>query len=167
MKRSAGRGRGPPRSRSFRGGATLAVTAIAVVYIVAKIDIGKCVDILRDASLAWLALSAFLTLITVPPQARRWELLLKVRGVFESLRWLTRAYFVSYAVGQVLPTAVGGDASRIYETTKRHPGNSSPIPGSVLLERAIGGAVTLALAALGFLLAIGEYDIGAYLWIEL
>jgi uncharacterized membrane protein YbhN (UPF0104 family) len=37
----------------------------------------------------------------------------------------------------------------------------------VLLERALGGAVTLALAGVGFLLAIGRYAIGAYLWIEL
>ncbi len=108
-----------------------------------------------------------LTVITVPPQAWRWQLLLKVRGILESLAWLTRAYFVSYAVGQVLPTAVGGDASRIFETTKRHPGFVSPITGSVLLERAIGGAVTLLLAGVGLLLAIGQYDIGAYLWIEL
>jgi uncharacterized membrane protein YbhN (UPF0104 family) len=36
----------------------------------------------------------------------------------------------------------------------------------VLLERALGGAVTLALAGIGFLLAIGRYDIGPYLWVE-
>ena len=41
--------RGLLRSRTFRVGATLVVTALAVAYIVAKIDIGKCVDILRDA----------------------------------------------------------------------------------------------------------------------
>ena len=35
--------------------------------------------------------------------------------------------FVSYAVGQVLPTGVGGDASRMFETTRRHPGLCSPI----------------------------------------
>ena len=36
----------------------------------------------------------------------------------------------------------------------------------MLLERALGGAATLALAAVGFALAIGHYDVGAYLWIE-
>jgi uncharacterized membrane protein YbhN (UPF0104 family) len=36
----------------------------------------------------------------------------------------------------------------------------------VLLERALGGAATLALAAVGFALALGHYDVGAYLWIE-
>jgi len=90
-----------------------------------------------------------------------------VRGVRESVPWLTRAYFVSYAVGQVLPTSVGGDASRIFETSRRHPGQITPITGSVLLERALGGAVTLLLAGIGLLLAIGRYPIGAYLWVEL
>jgi glycosyltransferase 2 family protein len=67
----------------------------------------------------------------------------------------------------VLPTSVGGDASRIFETSRRHPGQITPITGSVLLERALGGAVTLLLAGIGLLLAIGRYPIGAYLWIEL
>jgi glycosyltransferase 2 family protein len=154
------------RSRWIRLAATLAVTAAAAAYILAKIDVGKTIDIIRSADRGWLALSVLLTVGTVPPQAWRWQMLLRVRGIDETVSWLTRAYFVSYAVGQVLPTAVGGDASRIYETARRHPGKISPIAGSVLLERALGGAVTLVLAAVGFALAIGRYGIGAYLWIE-
>jgi uncharacterized protein (TIRG00374 family) len=98
--------------------------------------------------------------------AWRWQQLLRVRGVHEPVSWLTRTYFVSYAVGQVLPTSVGGDASRIFETSRRHPGQITPITGSVLLERVLGGAVTLLLAGIGMLLAIGRYPIGAYLWVE-
>ena len=154
------------RKRWFRLAATVAVTGAAAAYIVAKIDLGKTLHIIGSASLWWLLLSLVLTFGTVPLQAWRWQLLLRVRDVSESVAWLLRAYFVSYAVGQVLPTGVGGDASRIYETTRRHPGYGSPIAGSVLLERALGGAVTLLLAGIGFLLAIGRYDIGAYLWIE-
>jgi len=152
--------------RSFRLGATLVVTGLAALYILSKINVGKTAHIIGDASPWWLALSLLLTVVTVPPQAWRWQRLLEVRGIHESLGWLTRAYFVSYAVGQVLPTSVGGDASRIFETTRRHPGRGSPVAGSVLLERALGGAVTLALAAFGLVLAIGRYSIGAYLWIE-
>jgi len=154
------------RNRWFRLGATVVVTGLAATYIVLKIDVGKTAHIIGTASLWWLLLCLLLTFVTVPMQAWRWRLLLGVRGVEESLGWLTRAYFVSYAVGQVLPTGVGGDASRIYETLRRHPGYGSPAAGSVLLERALGGAVTLLLAAVGFLLAIGRYDMGAYLWIE-
>ena len=152
--------------RRLRIAATLLVTGGAVAYILLKIDLGKTWDILRAASPWWIALSAVLTLITVPPMAWRWQLLLAARRVHERVLWLTRTYFVSYAVGQVLPTSVGGDASRIFETSRRHPGQITPITGSVLLERALGGAVTLLLAGIGLLLAIGRYPIGPYLWIE-
>jgi hypothetical protein len=37
----------------------------------------------------------------------------------------------------------------------------------VLLERALGGVATLVLAAAGFALAVGRYDVGGYLWVEL
>jgi uncharacterized protein (TIRG00374 family) len=153
--------------RSVKIGATLLVTSLAVAYILTKVDLGKTKDIITSASVPWLVLSAALTLVTVPPMSWRWQRLLEVRGVRESVAWLMRAYFVSYAVGQVLPTSVGGDASRIFETSRRHPGQITPITGSVLLERALGGAVTLLLAGVGLLLAIGRYPIGAYLWIEL
>ena len=99
--------------------------------------------------------------------AWRWQRLLRARGIHDSLSWLVRAYFVSYTAGQVLPTSIGGDAARIYETSKRHPGQGGPVTGSVLLERALGGAATLILAAIGFVLAIGHYDLGGYLWVEL
>jgi len=154
-------------TRPLKIAATLLVTSLAVAYIVSKVDLGKTKDIITSASVPWLLVSAALTLVTVPPMGWRWQKLLAVRGVDESLSWLTRAYFVSYAVGQVLPTSVGGDASRIFETARRHPGRITPITGSVLLERALGGAVTLLLAGIGLLLAIGRYPIGAYLWIEL
>jgi glycosyltransferase 2 family protein len=154
------------RKRWFRLTATVVVTGLAAAYLVSKIDLGKTLHIIGSASPWWMLLSVVLTFGTVPLQAWRWQRLLRVRGVDESVGWLLRAYFVSYAVGQVLPTGVGGDASRIYETTRRHPGYGSPIAGSVVLERALGGAVTLLLAGIGFLLAIGRYDIGAYLWIE-
>ena len=85
----------------------------------------------------------------------------------ERLGWLVRTTFVAYAAAQVLPTSLGGDASRIYETARRHPGSRGPVAGTVLLERALGGAATLLLAAAGFVLALGHYSVGGYVWVEL
>jgi uncharacterized membrane protein YbhN (UPF0104 family) len=104
--------------------------------------------------------------VTVWPMAWRWKQLLAARGIRDRVPWLARAYFTAYTAGQVLPTSIGGDAMRIFEASRRHPGNAGPIAGSVLLERALGGAATLVLAAIGFALAIGRYDVGAYLWVE-
>jgi uncharacterized protein (TIRG00374 family) len=152
--------------RSVRVAATLLVSGAAIAYILTRIDLGKTLHIIGDASPWWLLASAALTLVTVPPMAWRWQQLLAARDIHERVPWLTRAYFVSYAVGQVLPTSVGGDASRIFETSRRHRGQITPITGSVLVERSLGGAVTLVLAGAGLLLAIGRYPIGAYVWIE-
>ena len=69
------------RKRWFRVVATVAVTGLAAAYLVIKVDLGKTLDTITSASLPWLALSAVLTLVTVPPQAWRWQMLLRARGV--------------------------------------------------------------------------------------
>jgi hypothetical protein len=145
---------------------TLVVTGLCLAYLLWKIDISRTAHILVHADLGYFLAALALFLLTIWPMAWRWQRLLAAKGIRDSMTWLTRAYLVAYTAGQVLPTAVGGDAVRIYETTRRHPGNGGPIAGSVILERALGGAATLVLAAIGFLLALGRYDVGAYLWIE-
>ena len=152
--------------RPLRVVGTLVVTGLCVAYLIWKIDLRRTGHELANARLAYFFASLGIMVVTVWPMAWRWQRLLRAQGVEDRLPWLVRTYFVSYMVGQVLPTAIGGDASRIFETTRRHPGNGGPIAGSVLLERALGGAATLLLAAIGFLLAIGRYDVGAYLWVE-
>jgi uncharacterized protein (TIRG00374 family) len=155
------------RRRWIRVAASLVVTGLCAAYILWKIDVGKTVDVLGDADVGYFLGAIGIMVVTVLPMAWRWQRLLGGRGIHDNLGWLTRAYFTAYTAGQVLPTSIGGDAMRIFETTKRHPGRGGPVAGSVLLERALGGAATLALAAIGFVLAIGRYDVGAYLWVEL
>jgi glycosyltransferase 2 family protein len=153
-------------SRGLRVALTLLVTGLCAAYVLWKIDVGQTIEILGGTSVGFFLLALAITLVTTWPMALRWKWLLDAKGIHDRLRWLTRAYFVSYAASQVLPTAVGGDAARIFETARRHPGNTGTIAGSVVLERAIGGAATLLLAAIGLALAIGEYDIDVYLWVE-
>jgi glycosyltransferase 2 family protein len=152
--------------RWIRVSLTLLVTALCTAYVLWKIDVSRTVEILGDTHLGYFVAAVAIALVTTWPMALRWKWLLDAKLIHDRLGWLTRAYFVSYAASQVLPTAVGGDAARIYETAKRHPGNTGTIAGSVVLERAIGGAVTLLLAAVGLALAVGEYDVDVYLWIE-
>jgi uncharacterized membrane protein YbhN (UPF0104 family) len=133
--------------------ATLVVTGLCTAYIVWKIDLGRTGHVLANAQAGWWLLSLAIMAGSVWPMAWRWRALLAARGVHERLPWLVRTYFVGYAAGQVLPTSLGGDASRIFETVRRHEG--------------AGGVATLVLAAVGFALAVGRYDVGGYLWVEL
>ena len=145
---------------------TVVVTAAAVAYLAWKIEVSKTLDVLAETDLGWFALSAAIMVLTVPLLAARWDRLLRAHGIEETLPWLTRAYFVAYAAGQVLPTSLGGDAVRIVETARRHAGRAAAITGTVVLERGLGGAATVLLGAIAFVLAIGRYDVSAYLWIE-
>ena len=152
--------------RLLRPVATFVFTGLATAYLLWKIDVGTTIDVLRDANPWWFALAVAIMLVTTVPMAVRWRWLLASQGMRERLPWLTRAYLVAYAAGQILPTSLGGDAVRILETSRRHPARLGGISAIVLLERALGGAATVLLGAIGFALAIGRYDVGAYLWLE-
>jgi glycosyltransferase 2 family protein len=154
------------KNRALRLSATLVVTGLCTAYLVWKIDLSRTLHLLAHAHVGYFLGAVAIMVLSVWPMAWRWQQLLRARGIRDRLSWLVRAYFVAYTAGQVLPTAVGGDAVRIYETARRHPGQGGPVAGSVLLERALGGAATLTLAGVGFVLALGRYDVGAYLWIE-
>jgi glycosyltransferase 2 family protein len=147
--------------------ATLVVTGLCTAYIIWKIDLGTTGHVLAHSRAGWWLLSLAIMVGSVLPMAWRWQRLLEARGVHERLPRLVRTYFVGYAAGQVLPTSLGGDASRIYETTRRHEGAGGAAAGTVLLERALGGVATLVLAAFGFAIAVGRYDVGGYIWVEL
>jgi hypothetical protein len=155
------------RRRLLRALGTVVVTGLCVAYIVWKIDVRQTVHVVAHANPAYFLGSVAIMVGSIGPMAWRWQQLLRARGVDERLPWLVRAYFVGYTASQVLPTSFGGDASRIFETARRNPGSGGAAAGTVLLERALGGAATLLLAAVGFALALGRYDVGAYLWIEL
>ena len=142
------------------------LTTLAVAYIVLKIDIQQTWDVLTSANLWWFGLAVTIMIATALPMALRWKWLLVAQGIVERFWWLTRAYFVSYTAGQILPTSIGGDAVRIFETAKRHPGRSGDLTAIVLIERGLGGTATVLLGAFGFVLALGHYDVSAYLWLE-
>jgi uncharacterized protein (TIRG00374 family) len=153
-------------TRRVRVVGTIVLTASAVAYVLWKIDVGTALEVLGDTDLAWFALAVAIMVGTVPVLAARWGWLLAAHGIREPLRWLTRAYFVAYSAGQVLPTSLGGDAVRVVETVRRHPGRTADVTGTVLLERGVGGAATVLLGAVGFVLSVGRYDVSAYLWLE-
>ena len=97
-------------SRPVRVLLTLVVTALGVAYLVWKVDISQTLDILAEADPWYFLAAVALMIVTVWPMALRWKWLLHAKGIDDTMSWLTRAYFVSYAAGQILPTSIGGDA---------------------------------------------------------
>ena len=124
---------------------TLVVTGLALAYIIWKIDIRQTLRTSsRDASRWWFFLAAAIMLVTVVPMAWRWQRLLEAHGMHERVPWLTRAYFVAYTAGQILPDL--DRRRRDADLRDLAPASRERWcdRGIVLLERALGGAATLA-----------------------
>jgi uncharacterized protein (TIRG00374 family) len=158
--------RAPHARVALRTVGALGLGGLCIGYILWKIDLRETSHVLANTNVPDFVLASALTIGAVLPLTWRWQKLLAARDVDEEYGWLLRTAFTSYAIAQVLPTSLGGDASRIFSTSRRHPHAASAVTGSVLLERVLGGFATLLLAAIGFALAIGRYDVGAYLWVE-
>src|SRR5262249_27193179 len=95
----------PMRRRAVRVAATTVVSGLCVAYILWKIDVGRTAHILGHADAGYFVASLAIMVVTVWPMAWRWRQLLGAKGIEERLPWLTRAYFVAYTAGQVLPTS--------------------------------------------------------------
>jgi uncharacterized protein (TIRG00374 family) len=138
-----------------------------LAYLIWQVDLGETIDIIAESSPGYLIAATALFMATTWGMAWRWQALLASKGIREPLTWLTKLYFVSYAVGQVLPTAVGGDAVRIVEHARRRPDAKAEAAAAVLMERVVGSVGTLVVVALGLAIAAGRYeDVRFVAWIE-
>jgi glycosyltransferase 2 family protein len=136
----------------------LAVSIGIIAYLLFQIDIGRTTELIVDCDPYYVFAAVAILMLTMPPSAWRWQILLASKGIHEPLGWLTKMYFVGYAASQVLPTTIGGDAVRIIEHARRRPTAKGEAAGAVLMERAVGSAATLILVAAGLVLAIGRYE---------
>jgi uncharacterized protein (TIRG00374 family) len=144
--------------RPARIAINVALSAGVLAYLIWQVDLGRTIDEIVGANgyLLLAALGVFAA--STVGMAWRWQLLLVARGIAEPLRWLVTSYLVGYAANQVLPTGIGGDAMRIVEHSRRRPGRTGEVAAAVLLERVIGSAGVLVVAAIGIAFAIGRYD---------
>jgi uncharacterized protein (TIRG00374 family) len=144
--------------RSVKLSVQILVSGAVLAFLLWQIDLEQTVDVIRESNWAYVALAFLILIATTWLMTWRWSALLAARGVHEPFSWLLGLYFVSYAAGQVLPTAVGGDAVRIIEHARRRPDARATAAASVFMERTLGSAATLILVALGLAVAVGRYE---------
>lgn len=139
---------------------TLQVLVSGAVFalLLWQIDLAATWEALQQSDYSYVAASFVAFVAPTWLMAWRWWVLLRVRGVHEPYGRLVGMYFVSYAAGQVLPTAVGGDAVRIIEHARRRPDVRATAAGAVVMERILGSAATLLLVAVGLVVATGRYE---------
>jgi uncharacterized protein (TIRG00374 family) len=113
----------------------IAITLISV--IVSRVNLDDVWSAFARAD-KWLIMGAFLLyFIGLCVIASRWKLLLSVQGVTASLFTLVKSMIVAVFFNNFLPSTVGGDAMRAYDTWKMGGGKTQSV-SIVLIDRLLG-----------------------------
>lgn len=130
------------RALALRIGITL--TLIGVVMW--RMDLDAFLSRVTTFDPTWTALAFLTVFAAIVVSAWKWGLILQWRKHPLAYARLLRHYFVGLFFNNVLPTTVGGDAVRAWETTK-DTGEVPEAVSSVVSERLIAG-VALGITAL-------------------
>jgi len=128
-----------------------------IALLLANIDRDALVDQFRDLDFAWALLALTVLLALAFLQALRWQIVLKACsetiGYWDSLRIVLIGQFFN----QTLPSAIGGDAVRMWEA--RRAGLSLRIAvTSIVIDRLLGLAAVLVLVGVGLPRMLGLID---------
>jgi uncharacterized protein (TIRG00374 family) len=127
------------------------LVSIALIWILlSRTEFSAVFASLKSALPFWLLLS-FITLgIGKILTSYRWRILLKAQGIDISIWFLIASVYVGQFFNSFLPTTVGGDAVRVYDTATQSKETTKSVV-SVFADRLIG-VFALALLALMALL---------------
>ncbi len=97
--------------------------------------------------------------------AYKWNILLKVKNIYISLKELTVTYLIAMFFGLFLPATVGADAVRAYAVAKGGH-KTSDVISSIVVERVLGLAALLffAMASIALCIIVFEETFAVTVW---
>lgn len=129
----------------------LAISVVFLVMIARALRGESLTSALKQLDIAWAIGSFGLSMLLVMAGSLKWRILLRIQGIREPYGRLLKLYFIGYYFSCLLPSNVGGDVVRSYQTG-RQTGSQSKAAVSVFLERMTGYVCLLVLTILSPLL---------------
>lgn len=133
--------------------ATLALSA----WIVAYLDWTLFGETVRGAHLGLLGVVVALRFSGVAISSWKWGRLLAIHGVHRRFSELVRLYLVATFLNHFLPTSIGGDAYRVYQTLNNQRSRACAV-FAVFMERATGFLALLILGAVSSAVLLRRAD---------
>jgi glycosyltransferase 2 family protein len=138
-------------TRATRLALQIGLSVVLIAAVLWQADLHKIGSALRESSPGWFCAAIAINVVATFVMVVRWHLLLVARGRREpGIWWLFETYLIALLLGQVLPTAVGGDAVRAVDLARRTGARAEAV-SSVVVDRVVGLAALGALAAGGAL----------------
>lgn len=128
----------------------LAVSGGLIYWILRGTDLGEIVAAVRSANV-WLLLIAFsLHIAGFTLSALRWRMLLRTRGSNASILFLIKSYLVGVFFNNFLPSTIGGDVYRAYDSWRLGQSRSGAV-AVVFVDRFLGLLALMLFALLALL----------------
>ena len=138
--------------------------SIALIYwSLRAVELSEIFMAVRSSNVVLLIASFVLNLFGAAYlRALRWRMILRVQGVDASMAYLVKSYMVSFFFSNFLPSTIGGDASRVYDSWKAGNKKADALV-SVFIDRFLGVVALMLIAAAILPLSRGLADKVPYL----
>ncbi len=144
----SGRGR---VSRRVLIAAKLVVSCALIALILRGTDVGEVLAAIKGADLRLVLLSLCLYFVGYGITVGRWRILLGTQRVKASMSVLVRSYMVAVFFNNLLPSTIGGDAIRVYDSWRLGCGKTEAVV-VIFMDRFIGLLSIVLFASVGLAL---------------
>ncbi len=122
-----------------------------LLALACQIDCKNLITLCKKAQYSWLVGGLCCFLLLMIPHLLRWRLILKRLNILCAYPKLLSLLWIGYFFNQIMPTAIGGDAARLWYLQKE--GHAwQTVLNSLILDR---GYALIGLCLLYFVLALG------------
>ncbi len=144
------------------------ISSLLLYYILSKANFDVIIASMRNADYIILFLAFLLHFLGLLISTFRWQILLRAQKIKTKLSTLYKSYLVATFFNHFLPSTVGGDSVRAYDSWKIGK-NKEKAFTVVILDRFFGVFVLLLFAIISLLFSpdLGDKIEGIYLWISI
>ncbi len=116
-----------------------------ISWLLSRADLGQIWHTIQTANYALLTLAFVMFFIGYFLAARRWQILLAALGVPARLLTLVQSFSIAILFNNFLPSTIGGDAYRMYDSFRLGAGKSRAV-AVVFIDRVVGLSALILLA---------------------
>jgi uncharacterized protein (TIRG00374 family) len=132
-----------------------ATSAALIAYLVRSVDLGEVWLVVKAADWTVLSFAFCMFYVGYAITAARWQTLLRALGNTSDYWFLFRSFMVAVFFNNFLPSTIGGDAMRMYDSWRSGSTRSQAV-AAVAMDRFMGLTALLVFAV--FALIFGNYS---------
>jgi uncharacterized membrane protein YbhN (UPF0104 family) len=142
----------PKRGGRGRTLLRVAVSVALIAWILRGTDPREVLAIFRTADVRYILIAICLIPIGYVSSVSRWRILLRAQGGDASFGFLTRSLMTGVFFNNLLPSTIGGDAIRAWDTARSGVSRGTALT-IIMVDRFVGLLALLLFATVGLLFA--------------